>query len=120
MTESSALERIEGSNRGLPIVAVPVRHPGRWIAVAVLLLLATMATHSLITNPKWLWHTFSEYIFAGVIFEAYFLYIQVFVIGAVCIWCTSYGLSLIARFVIALVVWVRGSPTVISEDDPSA
>lgn len=49
---------------------------------------------------------------AGVIFEVYFLYLQLFVIGAVCIWCTSYGLSLILRFVIALVVWVRGSPTV--------
>ncbi len=49
---------------------------------------------------------------AGVIFEVYFLYLQVFVIGAVCVWCTSYGLSLIARFVIALIVWIRGSPTV--------
>jgi uncharacterized membrane protein len=49
---------------------------------------------------------------AGVIFEVYFLYIQVFVIGAVCIWCTSYGVSLVARFVIALMVWMRGSPTV--------
>jgi len=46
---------------------------------------------------------------AGVIFEIYFLYLQVFVIHAVCIWCTSYGLSLIARFVIALIVWVRGT-----------
>ena len=46
---------------------------------------------------------------AGVIFEAYFLYLQVFVIGAVCIWCTSYGLSLVLRFVIALLVWARGS-----------
>ena len=45
---------------------------------------------------------------AGVLFEVYFLYLQVVVIGAVCIWCTSYGLSLIARFVIALVVWLRG------------
>lgn len=44
---------------------------------------------------------------AGVLFEVYFLYLQVAVIGAVCIWCTSYGLSLIARFVIALAVWVR-------------
>jgi uncharacterized membrane protein len=52
---------------------------------------------------------------AGVIFEIYFLYIQVFVLGAVCIWCTSYGVSLIARFVIALVVWMRGTPTVIAE-----
>lgn len=51
---------------------------------------------------------------AGVLFEAYFMYLQVFVIGAVCIWCTSYGLSLIARFVIALVVWLRGSPTPVS------
>jgi uncharacterized membrane protein len=52
---------------------------------------------------------------AGVLFEIYFLYLQVFVIGAVCVWCTSYGLSLILRFVIALVVWVRGNPTVIEE-----
>jgi uncharacterized membrane protein len=44
---------------------------------------------------------------AGVLFEAYFLYLQVFVIGAVCIWCTSYGLSLVLRFLIALTVWVR-------------
>jgi uncharacterized membrane protein len=44
-----------------------------------------------------------------VLFEVYVLYLQVFVIGAVCIWCTSYGLSLIARFVVALVVWLRGS-----------
>jgi uncharacterized membrane protein len=50
---------------------------------------------------------------AGVIFEVYFLYLQVFVIGAVCIWCTTYGLSLILRFVIALVVWIRGSPTIV-------
>ncbi|HEX2626993.1 MAG TPA: vitamin K epoxide reductase family protein [Candidatus Limnocylindrales bacterium] len=55
---------------------------------------------------------------AGVIFEAYFLYLQVFVIGAVCIWCTSYGLSLIARFVIALIVWVRGAPTTAIEEPP--
>lgn len=54
---------------------------------------------------------------AGVIFEVYFLYLQVFVIGAVCIWCTSYGLSLIARFVIALIVWVRGVPSTASEPD---
>lgn len=47
---------------------------------------------------------------AGVLFEAYFLYLQVFVIGAICIWCASYGFSLIARFGVALVVWVRGAP----------
>ncbi len=43
----------------------------------------------------------------GVLFEIYFLYVQLFIIGAVCVWCTSYGLSLIARFLIALIVWAR-------------
>ncbi len=55
---------------------------------------------------------------AGVLFEGYFLYLQVFVIGAVCIWCTTYGLSLILRFVIALIVWARGSPQGVTDSSP--
>ena len=47
---------------------------------------------------------------AGVIFEVYFLYLQVAVIGAVCVWCTTYGVTLILRFVIAFVVWLRQPP----------
>lgn len=43
----------------------------------------------------------------GVLFEIYFLSLQLFVIHAVCIWCTAYGLSLVARFLVALVIWVR-------------
>lgn len=43
----------------------------------------------------------------GVIFDGYFLYLQVFVIGAVCVWCVTYEISLFARFLIALVVWYR-------------
>ena len=47
---------------------------------------------------------------AGVLFEAYFIYVQVFVIGAVCVWCSAYGLSLILRFVIAFAIWIRQPP----------
>jgi uncharacterized membrane protein len=47
---------------------------------------------------------------AGMVFEAYFLYLELFVIHAVCVWCTSYGLSLVLRFVIAFVVWLRQPP----------
>jgi len=43
----------------------------------------------------------------GVTFEAYFMFLQVFVIEAVCIWCAMYGVSLLLRFVIALLVWLR-------------
>ena len=56
---------------------------------------------------------------AGVIFEAYFLYLQIFVIHAVCVWCTSYGLSLVLRFVIALIVWLRQPPPDGSEARPT-
>jgi uncharacterized membrane protein len=43
----------------------------------------------------------------GVVFEIYFTYLEVFVIGAVCVWCASYGISLLARFGVALLVWRR-------------
>ena len=43
----------------------------------------------------------------GVIFDGYFLYLQVYVIGAVCIWCLTYEVSLLVRFLIAFVVWYR-------------
>ena len=43
----------------------------------------------------------------GVIFEVYFLSLQVFVIHAVCVWCTAYGISLIARFLVVMVIWVK-------------
>lgn len=43
----------------------------------------------------------------GVIFEVYFLWLQAAVIGAVCIWCTAYGISLILRFLVAFWIWVR-------------
>jgi len=56
------------TDRVVPIKAIPVRHPGRWVAVAIMLLLAAMAVHSLIFNPAWKWGTFSEYLFTSVVF----------------------------------------------------
>ncbi len=43
----------------------------------------------------------------GVAFEGWFQFAQIFLIHAVCVWCESYGLSLILRFVIALWVYLR-------------
>lgn len=65
----SILDEQPMTDRGLPVTAVPVRHPGRWLTVAVLLLLGAMVAHSLVTNPKWLWGTFSQYVFTDVIFQ---------------------------------------------------
>lgn len=43
----------------------------------------------------------------GVMFELYFTYLELFVIGAVCVWCAGYGISLVARFLVALWVWIH-------------
>jgi len=43
----------------------------------------------------------------GVIFDGYFLYLQVFVIKAVCVWCVTYEISLLLRFAIAALVYYR-------------
>jgi uncharacterized membrane protein len=44
---------------------------------------------------------------AGVMFEGYFTYLELFVIRAVCVWCATYGISLLARFLVALWVWTH-------------
>lgn len=44
---------------------------------------------------------------AGVMFEGYFTYLELFVIRAVCIWCATYGISLLTRFMVALWVWLH-------------
>lgn len=65
----STIDEKEVTDRGLPIKAVPVRHPGRWLAVAILLVLAAMMVNSLVTNPNWRWDTFSQYVFTEVVFQ---------------------------------------------------
>ena len=43
----------------------------------------------------------------GVAFEGWFQFAQVFLIKHVCVWCESYGLSLVLRFVVALWVFLK-------------
>ncbi len=54
----------------------------------------------------------------GVAFEGWFQFAQVFLIGAVCIWCESYGISLILRFVIALWVYLRTPKPMAEAEEP--
>jgi len=44
-----------GRARPEAIKAVPVRHPGRWVAIAVLAVLAAMFIHLLVTNDQFRW-----------------------------------------------------------------
>lgn len=51
------------------IKAVPVRHPGRWLATIVVLVLAAMLTKSFFTNPQYQWHTQWHYMFTKPILD---------------------------------------------------
>lgn len=46
------------------IKAVPVRHPGRWVAIAVLAVLAAMLVNSVLTNDGFRWDVVGRYIVA--------------------------------------------------------
>src|SRR3954452_13429777 len=46
------------------IRAVPVRHPGRWVAAAVIALLVAMFVHMLVTNPVFQWGFMVDNMFA--------------------------------------------------------
>ena len=52
MTTSPPLDTVR---RPPPIKAVPVRHPGRWLAVAVLAVLAAMFVNTVLTNDGFRW-----------------------------------------------------------------
>jgi polar amino acid transport system permease protein len=58
------------------IVAVPVRHPGRWVAAVVLLVLAAMFVHGLVTNPAWQWPLVGHYLFDPQILQGLLVTIE--------------------------------------------
>jgi uncharacterized membrane protein len=85
------------------IAGIPVAVYG----VGLSLLLLTLAIAWLRTDKPQLLDLHYGLSLIGVIFEVYFILLQIFVIQAVCIWCASYGISLILRFFVALYVWLK-------------
>jgi len=51
------------------IQAVPVRHPGRWLAAVVVLVLFAMLVHTLVTNPRFEWNVVSSYFLSGRVLD---------------------------------------------------
>ncbi|MCW3057442.1 MAG: transporter permease [Solirubrobacterales bacterium] len=59
----SSLKDTETQGRPEEIRAVPVRHPGRWIAAALVLLLAVALVRSVASNPRFEWSVVGHYLF---------------------------------------------------------
>ena len=46
---------------------VPRRHPGRWIAIALLVVIGLQAVYAVAVNPNFHWDVFAEYLFAPTV-----------------------------------------------------
>jgi len=64
-----APEEPTGRARPEPIKAVPVRHPGRWVAVVVLAVLVAMFVHLLVTNDAFQWSFMIDNMFRPPVIE---------------------------------------------------
>ncbi|HSE81002.1 MAG TPA: amino acid ABC transporter permease [Gaiellaceae bacterium] len=47
------------------IRAIPVRHPGRWVAAAIILVVAIAVVDSMASNPRFQWGIVREYLFSS-------------------------------------------------------
>jgi polar amino acid transport system permease protein len=65
------------------MTVVPVRHPLRWIAVAVIALLLAMFIHSLVANPAWQWQYVRGYFDDSAILDGIWVTIQLTVLSMV-------------------------------------
>jgi polar amino acid transport system permease protein len=52
-----------GTGRPEEIEAVPVRHPGRWIAAAIVLVVAASIVRSIVSDPNFHWGQVGHYLF---------------------------------------------------------
>jgi polar amino acid transport system permease protein len=68
---TTGLDRPDAGAAAAPeaIVAVPVRHPGRWVAAAILAVLAAMLVGALFTNPRFGWGTVGQYLFSAPVLQ---------------------------------------------------
>ncbi len=77
----SSAQGTDDAGRPEEIRAVPVRHPGRWIAAAIVLVLAVAGVRSIVTNPRFEWGVVDEYLFDERVLEGLRLTIELTIIA---------------------------------------
>jgi polar amino acid transport system permease protein len=102
------------------IVAVPVRHPGRWVAVAMLAVLTAMLVNSLLTNPRFGWPVVGQYLFSPPILAGLrntivltILSMLIGIVGGVALAVMRRSPNPVLSSVAAAYVWLfRGTPLI--------
>jgi polar amino acid transport system permease protein len=69
VSAADTAETREPSRRPDDIQAVPVRHPGRWVATALILLFGASLIRSVATNKRLEWHVVGQFLFDHRILE---------------------------------------------------
>jgi polar amino acid transport system permease protein len=65
VSPTGTTEPVTRTGRPDDIKAVPVRHPGRWVAAAIVLVLVVTLAHSVATNPNFKWGVVGHYFLSG-------------------------------------------------------
>jgi polar amino acid transport system permease protein len=63
------------------IKAIPARHPGRWVAAALVLALALAIADSFTTNPRFEWSVVGEYFFSERVIDGLWLTLELTVVS---------------------------------------
>jgi uncharacterized membrane protein len=96
-------QQVAESSYSRPFAGIPVAVYGVFLSITLFILaIAWWRTN----NYKLLLAHYALSL-VGVAFEGWFQFAQIFLIKSYCVWCESYGLSLVLRFVIALWVFLR-------------
>ncbi|HEV7472349.1 MAG: polar amino acid transporter, inner rane subunit [Pseudonocardia sp.] len=117
MTTSSTDRDVRSSE---PLDAVPVRHPGRWVAVALLAVLAAMFVHTVLTNDNFRWNVVGSYLFSGPVLNGLgntlvltVISMVIGIVGGILLAVMRLSPNPILSSVAALYIWVfRGTPLI--------
>src|SRR5690349_21419597 len=76
MASAETTEALTPTGRPDDIKAVPVRHPWRWIAAAVVLLVGASLVRSAIDNPRFGWSVVGDFLFSSRILDGLVLTLE--------------------------------------------
>jgi uncharacterized membrane protein len=109
-------EQVQNSPYTRPFAGIPVAVYGVFLSITLFILaIAWWRTG----NYKLLLAHYGLSL-VGVAFEGWFQFAQIFLIRSICVWCESYGISLVLRFVVALWVYLHTpNPDQIAIDEPA-
>jgi polar amino acid transport system permease protein len=111
---------VEKTGRPEPIKAVPVRHPGRWLAVAVLAVLAAMFVNTVLTNDGFRWPIVGQYLFSPPILNGLrntltltVLSMLIGIVGGIALAVMRLSPNPVLSRVSAIYIWLfRGTPVI--------